>query len=47
VARTKRLVPSHLSPGAKALPDSRRKAQAQAGYDVTVHVGNDLEVISL
>ncbi|GAB7042475.1 MULTISPECIES: MBL fold metallo-hydrolase [Catenuloplanes] len=41
------LVLSHLSPGAKALPDEGWQRQAQRGFDGRVVVGNDLDVLRL
>lgn len=46
-AGAKRLVLSHLAPSTKALPDAGWRSQAQQGYDGPVHVGNDLDVISI
>jgi ribonuclease BN (tRNA processing enzyme) len=46
-AGARKLVLHHLSPGLRALTDASWEAKAQRGYSGTVHVGHDLDVLSL
>jgi ribonuclease BN (tRNA processing enzyme) len=41
------LVLSHLAPSSKAVPDAGWQKQAQRGFSGAVHVGNDVDVLSL